>query len=238
MVFPEAFVSCYPRGLAAFGTIIGARTPEGRAWFSRYWSLRSTSPAPAVDRIGAIAAHHQTTWSSASSNVMAELCTARALSSPHRVSVWATSQVDAGVRHQPGAARYGDLLGELHAVTADDHVRHGHPGVVCTHRQSRDTWTASMRHIACEGRCFVLSANQFARRRDYPDDYPLADDHQPDDVMCRGASVIVSPLGEIHAGPAVDSQEILIADIDLDHIVGCCRERENVGDDQPQEPHR
>ena len=71
---------------------------------------------------------------------------------------------------------------------------------------SRDTWTASMRHIACEGRCFVLSANQFARRSDYPDDYPLAGDHEPDDVLCRGASMIVSPLGEILAGPAIDGE--------------------------------
>ena len=32
----------------------------------------------------------------------------------------------------------------------------------------RETWLPTMRHIALEGRCFVLSANQFTRRRDYP----------------------------------------------------------------------
>ena len=36
VVFPEAFVSCYPRGLT-FGAAVGSRTPEGRAWFRRYW---------------------------------------------------------------------------------------------------------------------------------------------------------------------------------------------------------
>ncbi len=36
VVFPEAFVSCYPRGLT-FGAVVGSRTGEGRAWFRRYW---------------------------------------------------------------------------------------------------------------------------------------------------------------------------------------------------------
>jgi nitrilase len=36
IVFPEAFVSCYPRG-RAFGAVVGVRTDEGRVWFRRYW---------------------------------------------------------------------------------------------------------------------------------------------------------------------------------------------------------
>ena len=82
---------------------------------------------------------------------------------------------------------------------------------------ARDTWVATMRHIACEGRCFVLSANQFARRSDYPDDYPV--DVPADQVMCRGNSVIVSPLGELLAGPEIDGEAILRAELDLGRIV-------------------
>ena len=52
-----------------------------------------------------------------------------------------------------------------------------------------------MRHIACEGRCFVLSANQFARRSDYPADYPIDGDPSRTMVLCRGSSVIVVPAG-------------------------------------------
>src|SRR5712672_1897386 len=47
-LFPEAFVSGYPRGLD-FGAVVGWRTPEGREDFRRYWENRVDVPGPAVD---------------------------------------------------------------------------------------------------------------------------------------------------------------------------------------------
>jgi nitrilase len=47
VVFPEAFVSGYPRGLD-FGARVGARTPEGRELFRRYWQSAVDVPGPAV----------------------------------------------------------------------------------------------------------------------------------------------------------------------------------------------
>src|SRR5919112_2039996 len=58
VVFPEAFVSCYPRGMT-FGATIGARTPEGRAWFRRYWESSIDVPGPVTDRLGTIAREHR-----------------------------------------------------------------------------------------------------------------------------------------------------------------------------------
>ena len=86
----------------------------------------------------------------------------------------------------------------------------------------RETWLPTMRHIALEGRCFVLSANQFARRRDYPSDYPI--EAPPggmagDAMLIGGGSCIVDPLGNVLAGPARDGEAILVADLDLDDIV-------------------
>jgi nitrilase len=71
-----------------------------------------------------------------------------------------------------------------------------------------------MRHVAQEGRCFVLSANQFARRRDYPAEYrtPYGDD--PETILSRGGSCIIGPLGDVLAGPDFDGETILAADID------------------------
>src|SRR5205807_5653025 len=57
----------------------------------------------------------------------------------------------------------------------------------------RDSWIASMRHIAVEGRCFVLSCNQFNRRGDYPANYQAAIDGDASTVMSRGGSCIGDP---------------------------------------------
>jgi nitrilase len=81
----------------------------------------------------------------------------------------------------------------------------------------RETWLPTMRHIALEGRCFVLSAAQFARRSDYPADYPV--DVPPEAVLISGGSCIVDPLGQVLAGPARDGETVLVADLELDQIV-------------------
>ena len=41
---------------------------------------------------------------------------------------------------------------------------------------------------------------------------------QQPEVVCRGGSVIVSPLGEVLAGPVWDREEILYATLDLNDV--------------------
>jgi predicted amidohydrolase len=81
----------------------------------------------------------------------------------------------------------------------------------------RETWLPTMRHIALEGRCFVLSACQFARRSDFPADYPV-EASGPDEVLIGGGSCIVDPLGRVLAGPSRDGEAVLFADLDLAEI--------------------
>lgn len=64
----------------------------------------------------------------------------------------------------------------------------------------RDAWQASMRHIAIEGRCFVLSAVQYARGGEWG---PIG-----------GGSVIVGPMGEVLAGPLRGREGLIYANID------------------------
>ncbi|KAH7883501.1 carbon-nitrogen hydrolase [Phlebopus sp. FC_14] len=85
----------------------------------------------------------------------------------------------------------------------------------------RPSWQSSMVHIALEGRCFVLSACQFATEKDYPSDHAVADPNNryPDNVMINGGSVIISPLGKILAGPSRQPEDVLTAELDLDDVV-------------------
>ena len=79
-----------------------------------------------------------------------------------------------------------------------------------------DGWIASMRHIAMEGRCWVLGAGCAMRASDIPADFPGRDQIYPDPEkwLNSGDSVIVSPAGEIVAGPLHAEYGILTADCD------------------------
>jgi nitrilase len=82
----------------------------------------------------------------------------------------------------------------------------------------RDNWLPTLRHVALEGRCFVLSACQFLRRADCPAGYDVGVEGAATDVLIRGGSCIVGPLGQVLAGPAFDGERILAADLDLADI--------------------
>lgn len=235
VVFPEAFVSCYPRGIT-FGATVGSRTAEGRAWFRRYWESSIDVPGPAVDRLGAIASEHdvylvigvmEREGGTLYCAVLFFAPSGECLGKHRKLMPTAAERLVWGQGDGSTMPVLETPLGRLGAVICWENYMpllrtsmyaKGIQLYCAPTADARDTWIASMQHIACEGRCFVLSAGQFARRSDYPDDYPIDGNHQPDDVLCRGASMIVSPLGEIVAGPQIDGEAILHAEIDLGQI--------------------
>jgi predicted amidohydrolase len=235
VVFPEAFISCYPRGIT-FGATVGSRTPEGRAWYRRYWESSVDVPGPVVDRLGAVAREHAvhlvigvierdggTLYCTALTFAPSGAC----LGKHRKLMPTASERLVWGTGDGSTMPVFETRLGRLGAVICWENYMpllrmsmyaKGIQLWCAPTADPRDTWIASMQHIACEGRCFVFSANQFARRSDYPDDYPIDGDHAPEDVLCRGGSVIVSPLGEILAGPEYGGEAILRAEIDLGRI--------------------
>lgn len=267
MVFPEAFVSGYPRG-TNFGAVIGSRSPEGRRLYRRYRESAIEVPGLVTDRLGAVAAQHRCHL------VIGVIergggtlyCTALTfgpdgtLLGKHRKLmptgserlVWGFGDGSTMPVHDTSIGRIGTVIcWENYMPAMRMHMYSRGVQLYCAPTADpRDTWVSSMRHIACEGRCFVLAANQFARRRDYPDDYPLEPDTDGETVLCRGNSVIVDPLGEILAGPATEGPTILRAEVDLGRIAEGKYDFDAVGhyarpdvfqlhvDDRPQEPVR
>lgn len=96
---------------------------------------------------------------------------------------------------------------------------------------ARPVWQSTVTHIALEGRCFVLSACQYAEEKDYPSDHPVANpsDRRPENVMIAGGSVIIDPLGKVLAGPLRGREGVLTAELNLDDITRAKFDLDNVG---------
>jgi nitrilase len=75
-----------------------------------------------------------------------------------------------------------------------------------------------MRHIALEGRCWVLGNGTAMQGRDVPEDFPGRAALFPDeeDWFNPGDSVVVAPDGRVVAGPLRNQHGILYAECDLD----------------------
>lgn len=82
---------------------------------------------------------------------------------------------------------------------------------------SGDAWVGTMQHIAREGKCWVLCCGVALKKEDLPDDFPSLEQLYPDDVewINPGDSLIVSPTGDIVAGPLSKQQGHIIFDIDV-----------------------
>jgi nitrilase len=79
-----------------------------------------------------------------------------------------------------------------------------------------DTWISSMRHIAAEGRCWVIGSGCALNRADIPESFPQREAVFTDDGWINaGDSVVVAPWGEVVAGPLHDEYGILTAHIDV-----------------------
>lgn len=236
IVFPEAFLGGYPKG-ASFGTPVGMRKPEGREAFLRYHEAaidldgpeiallaEATAQTGAFVVIGVIERDGGTVY-----------CTAlfldgeKGLVAKHRKLmptgaerlIWGFGDgstmpvIDTALGRIGAVICWENYMPMMRMAMYDQGVT-----LYCAPTaDDRDAWASSMRHIALEGRCFVLSACQHITRGAYPADFDCALGDAPDTVMLRGGSLIVAPLGEVLAGPDFSGETILYARIDPDEVV-------------------
>ena len=235
VVFPEAFVGGYPKGLN-YGLVVGARDAAGREEFRRAFDAGIAVPGPQTARLGeAAAAHgchvvigviereggtcyctvlffgpdgaylgkHRKLMPTALERMIwgfGDGSTLTAIDSPYgRIG-----SVICWENYMPmlRMAMYAKQVALYCAPTADD----------------RDSWLPSMRHVALEGRCFVLTACQVLRKDEFPPDVRVSLGDTPAALLMRGGSAIISPLGAVLAGPVFGEATILTADLDLHEI--------------------
>jgi nitrilase len=228
LVFPEALIGGYPKGLT-FGATVGNRTSEGRDQFLRYSRAAIDCPGPETETLAA--------WSAELNLHIVIGVIERALGTLYCTSLLFAPDRGLIAKHRKlvptGSERllWGQGDGSTMQVTPTDLGRIGM--AICwenympLYRQHlysqgvelwcaptvdfRPIWQVSMRHIANEGRCFVLSPCQYLTEADWPEDL------RAQGGLIDGKSLIVSPFGEVLAGPA-DGETQILADLDLSDI--------------------
>ena len=235
VVFPEAFVGGYPKGLN-YGLVVGARDPVGREEFRLYLEAAIEVPGPHTQRLGEAAAAHRVhlvigvierDGGTCYCTVLFFAPDGNLLGKHRKLMPTALERMIWGFGDGSTLTVVDTPCGRIGAVICWENYMpmlrmamyaKGVELYCAPTADDRDTWLPSMRHVALEGRCFVLSACQFLRKDAFPASVRVALGDAPDAVLMRGGSAIVSPLGKVLGGPHFDGETILTAELDLDDI--------------------
>jgi nitrilase len=233
VVFPECFISLYPTGAWA----AGAAAWETRCddLWERLWASSVDVRGPLVGRLTEACAqrgvHLAIGVNEREDDRPGSLYNTLLIIGPagvahrhrklmptmhERVFHGVGAGDDLDVVDLPDVARVGGLIcWENRMPLARWAVYEGGPQIwVAPTADDSDGWLASMRHIAIEAGAFVVSAPQYIPASAYPADFPLP---LPEgwDVLGRGGACIVTPYGEIVAGPLYGEEGIVTADCDI-----------------------
>ncbi len=239
IVFPESFIPAYPRGMS-FGFVVGSRTMEGRKDWQRYYDQSVGVPGKTTDILGKAAAERKIFLVMG----ITEKDT-NADSSLYCTTLYFGPDGSLLGKHRKlkptGSERliWGEGDGSTLTVVDTPYGKLG--GLICWENymplarqamytkgvkiyaaptaDSREVWQSTVRHIALEGRCYVISCNQFVEKNMVPKDLLGYDDlHNQPDIMCPGGSCIIDPMGQYVAEPVFNREEILYGDLDMDFV--------------------
>ena len=236
IVFPESFIPAYPRGFD-FGAVVGSRTTEGRRLFQKFYDNSLDLKSAQMDRLERMAKEHNvfivagaTIKGKANGSLycaMLYIDPAKGMIGLHRKIkptgterlIWAEGDASDLEAVDSSFGKLGGLIcWENYMPFARMAMyQQGVQIYIAPTADAREEWQASMKHIALEGRCFVLACNQYATKSMYPETYQRYVTSQNED-FCKGGSVIISPLGKVIAGPLFDRSGAVVAEIDTDEI--------------------
>ncbi len=235
IVFPESFVPGYPRGFI-FGTTVGSRTEAGRDVYSQYYE-NSFNLDTDLQRIEKLAKDQNTyivlgVTEQQSGNgtlycSMLYISPSKGLLGVHRkIKPTGFERIIWGEAAGEGLVTFDTKIGKLGGLICWENYmplarmamyQQGVELYIAPTADSRDSWTATMQHIALEGRCYVLGCNQFFTKSMYSKEHQALAQGEPE-MMCRGGSVVVAPNGKIIAGPLFDKAGAITAELDLTEI--------------------
>jgi nitrilase len=233
LVLPEALLGGYPKG-ADFGTRVGYRTNKGRDEFLQYWQQAIEIDGPEVLALTELSkdCHTSIIIGIIERSGTTLYCTALFITDTGEIAkhrkliptaserlIWGQGDGSTIPVIKTSAGRVGAAIcWENYMPLLRTSMYAKGLEIWCAPTvDDRDIWQASMRHIAYEGRNFLVSACQYQappthgsiRDQSWPKDKPLI----------RGGSVIISPMGEIIAGPLYNEEGLISAEIDLNDIV-------------------
>ncbi len=229
VLFPEAFIPAYPRGLS-FGTVVGSRTNAGRELWQKYYDNSIEVGDKGFNQLGEIAKEFgvilvigvtEKVRSGTLYCSMLYFDKSGKLIGRHRKLkptaaervIWGEGDGSDLEVYDTEAGNIGGLIcWENYMPLARTWLYQQAVEIYCAPTaDQRGSWQSTMRHIATEGRCYVLGCNQFVTRADYPQDLPGEEVSRHPEILSRGGSLIVDPLGEVIAGPLWDKAGILYA---------------------------
>ncbi|XP_010514769.1 PREDICTED: nitrilase 2-like [Camelina sativa] len=240
VLFPEAFIGGYPRGFR-FGLAAGVHNEEGRDEFRKYHASAIKVPGPELDRLAELAGKNNLylVVGAIEKDGYTLYCTAlffspqgRFLGKHRKLMPTTMERCIWGQGDGSTIPVYDTPIGKLGAAICWENrmplyrtalYAKGIEIYCAPTADGSKEWQSSMMHIALEGGCFVLSACQFCLRKDFPDhpDYlftDMDDNKEQDAIVSQGGSVIISPLGQVLAGPNFESEGLITADLDLGDI--------------------
>jgi len=235
ILFPEAFIPGYPKGLN-YGLVVGARDAAGREEFRLYFDAAIDVPGPHTQRLGEAAAAHgsyvvigvvERELGTCYCTVLFFAPDGRLLGKHRKLMPTALERMVWGFGDGSTLTAVDSPYGRIGSVICWENympmlrmaMYSKNVALYCAPTaDDRDTWLTTMQHVALEGRCFVLTACQFLRKKDFPDTVRVSLGDSPDAVLMRGGSAIISPLGKVLAGPHFGGETILTAALDLNDI--------------------
>ena len=249
IVFPESFIPCYPYGMT-FGFTVGARTQAGREDWRVYYDNSVVVPGPETERLGEAAkaaGAYVSIGITERDAVNATLYCTNLIFAPdgtlaakHRKLkptgaervIWGDGQEGFfPVVETPWGPMGALICWENYMPLARAALyEKGISIYLAPNTNDNPEWQDTVKHIAIEGHCYVVNADQFFTRNLYPKTLNAQDEiRKLKEVVCAGGSGVIDSYGHYVNEPVWNREAIIYADLDMEKVASSRMEFDGVG---------